>query len=239
MRILITRPQEDAAAFAGRLAACGVESLIVPLMEIVFAPGVDVDLAGVRAVLLTSANGARALAVSDSARHVPVIAVGPATAQAAREAGFSVMAVAGGDVVSLAQTVRDTLAPQDGALLHISGSVVAGDLAGALGADGYTVRRLTAYDARTTTTLPEVAAQALRAGTLAGAAFFSPRSAATFARLVADARLDGTLGPLAGYCLSDAVARELGAPPWGGLRVAPRPDGEALAGLICADAGRP
>ena len=123
--------------------------------------------------------------------------------------------------------------------MSISGSVVAGDLAGALGRDGYTVRRLTAYHARTTTGLPEAVAEALRAETLAGAAFFSPRSAATFARLVAAARLDRTLRPLAGYCLSDAVVRELAAPPWGGLRVAPRPDGEALAGLICADAGRP
>ncbi|MDA0221387.1 MAG: uroporphyrinogen-III synthase [Proteobacteria bacterium] len=239
MRILITRPQEDAVAFAARLADCGVESLVVPLMEIVFEPAAGADLDGIRAVLLTSANGARALAAAGSGRDLPVIAVGPATAQAARQAGFAVMAVAGGDVVALARTVCDTLKPDDGTLLHVCGSVVAGDLAAALGGAGYTVRRFTAYQARTARVLPDDLAAVLRAGTADGAAFFSPRSAATFVRLTREAGLGGTLERLAGYCLSEAVARELTWPVWGVLRVASSPDGEALARLICADAERP
>jgi uroporphyrinogen-III synthase len=239
LRILITRPREDAEGFAARLAACGVESLIVPLMDVVFDRDATIDLEGVAAVLLTSANGARALAALGTPRGVPVIAVGPATAGAARQAGFDVAAVAGGDVVRLAETVRATLKPEAGALLHVSGSVVAGDLAGRLGEDGYTVRRVTAYSARAADILPAAATTALQAASLDGAAFFSPRSAALFARLVSNAGLGGTIQPLAGYCLSEAVARELSRPPWGALHVALRPDGDALAGLICAHAGRP
>ncbi len=239
MRILLTRPREDAEGFAARLADCGVESLIVPLMDVVFHHDVALNMDGLAAILLTSANGARALAALSAERAVPVIAVGPATARAAREAGFTVAAVAGGDVVRLAETVQENLDPVDGDLLHVSGSVVAGDLAGRLGDAGYTVRRATAYSARAADQLPGEAAAALAGGSLAGAAFFSPRSAALFARLVANAALGGTLLPLAGYCLSEAVARELSRPPWGALHVAPRPDGEALAGLICAQAGRP
>ena len=239
MRILITRPREDAAAFAARLAACGVESLVVPLMEVVIDAAATVDLAGVRAVLLTSANGARALAATCAERGVPVIAVGPATAQTAAESGFEVIAVAGGDVASMAETVRATLAPGEGDLLHVAGSVLAGDLAGLLAGAGFTVRRVTAYSAQVARRLPDAACRALADGSLDGATFFSPRSAATFAALAADAGLDGTLARLAGYCLSDAVARELSVPPWGVLHVAPRPNGEALAGLICGHAGQP
>lgn len=238
MRILITRPREDAERFAARLDGCGVESLIVPLMEVVFHHDAALDLEGIATVLLTSANGARALAALSAERSVPVIAVGPVTAQAARAAGFTVAAVAGGDVVRLAETVQATLDPVDGDLLHVSGSVVAGDLAGRLGEAGYTVRRASVYSVRAAETMPDEAAAALQAGSLDGAAFFSPRSAALFARLAANAALGGTIRSLAGYCLSDAVARELSRPPWGALHVAPRPDGEALAGLICTHAGR-
>lgn len=238
MRILITRPREDAAAFAERLGACGVESLVVPLMEIVFEAGLDLDLRDVRAILLTSANGARALDQLCPTRDLPVFAVGPATAQAARDAGFRDIAVSGGDVVHLAETVRATLPAGPGVLLHVSGSVVAGDLAGRLGRAGYTVRRATAYSARPMTILPQAVRDALTGGAIEGVAFFSPRSAALFHGLIEAAGLGGTLGRLTGYCLSDAVARDLPAPPWGATAVAARPDGEALAELICADAGR-
>lgn len=237
MRILITRPAEDAAAFAARLAECGVASLVVPLMTVRYAASLSLDLAGVRAVLLTSANGARALAAATAERVVPVVAVGPATAAAAREAGFAEVAVSGGDVEALAATVAATIRPEEGALLHVAGSVVAGDLAGRLGAAGYDLRRVVAYSAEPATVLPREIAAALVDGGLDGAAFFSPRSAATFARLVEAAALGGTLRGLTGYCLSRAVAGALAGTAWGGLRVAPIPDGEALAALICAEAG--
>ncbi|MEE8274408.1 MAG: uroporphyrinogen-III synthase, partial [Alphaproteobacteria bacterium] len=98
MRVLITRPREDAEALAEALAVRGVEALVEPLLEIVpLNPG-DFDLAGVQAALLTSANGARALAAATGSRDVPVLAVGEATAAAARAAGFAEVAVAGGDV---------------------------------------------------------------------------------------------------------------------------------------------
>ena len=100
VRVLITRPREDAEALAEALAVRGVEALVEPLLEIVpLNPG-DFDLAGVQAALLTSANGARALAAATGLRDVPVLAVGEATAAAARAAGFAEVAVAGGDVAA-------------------------------------------------------------------------------------------------------------------------------------------
>lgn len=238
MRILITRPREDAGSFAERLAACGVESLVIPLMEVVIDRSLDLDLRDVRAILLTSANGARALGEVCPTRDLPVFAVGPATAQAAHDLGFGDITVSGGNVVFLAETVRATLPAGPGVLLHVSSSVVAGDLAGRLGEAGYTVRRATAYSARPVARLPQAARDALTGETLDGAAFFSPRSAAIFDGLIEAAGLRGTLCHLTGYCLSDAVARDLPAPPWGATAIAARPDSEALAELICADAER-
>src|SRR5205085_7458912 len=88
MRILITRPREDAERFARALTALGHEAVIESLLDVVFLPGPALDLIGVQALMLTSANGARAAAQRTAARNIAVVAVGPATAAAAREAGF-------------------------------------------------------------------------------------------------------------------------------------------------------
>lgn len=238
MKLLVTRPADDAADFSDRLAACGVEPVLAPLIEIRFDPDLSLDLFDVQAVLLTSANGARALAGATTERHVHVVAVGPATAAAARQAGFTEVKVAGGDVDRLAATVRSGLRPQDGPLLHVAGSTVAGDLRGTLEKAGFFVRRVVGYTAQAAERLPEAAETALRDGGLDGAAFFSPRTAATFVKLVTAAGLDAGVSALDAYCLSAAVADRCGALSWRAIHVAAAPDGEALATLICAHAGR-
>ena len=67
---MITRPLEDATSLAERLRGLGHEGVLEPLLEIRFKDGVTVDLAGVAAILATSANGIRALARRTS-NHKP------------------------------------------------------------------------------------------------------------------------------------------------------------------------
>ncbi|MDP6883999.1 MAG: uroporphyrinogen-III synthase [Rhodospirillales bacterium] len=86
MRLLVTRPRDDAEALAGPLAALGIEILIEPLLGIRYRDGPPPDLAGVQAILATSANGVRALVRRCDDRDVAVFAVGDATARAARAA---------------------------------------------------------------------------------------------------------------------------------------------------------
>ncbi len=57
------------------------------------------------ALALTSPNGVEAFAATVRERHWPVLAVGDATAQAARAAGFSEVASAGGDASDLARLI--------------------------------------------------------------------------------------------------------------------------------------
>ncbi|MCH7544423.1 MAG: uroporphyrinogen-III synthase [Proteobacteria bacterium] len=93
MRALITRPREDARGLAELLGRRGIECVIEPLLTIEPVKDAKIDFTGVQAVLLTSANGARALAAWDAGesagawRDLAVFTVGEATASAAREAG--------------------------------------------------------------------------------------------------------------------------------------------------------
>src|SRR5690348_10603821 len=92
MRVLVTRPREEAEALALRLEPLGFEPVIEPLIEVRFPADATVDVAGAQAVVFTSANGVRALKTarggSSLPRTLPVFAVGGTTAAAARAAGF-------------------------------------------------------------------------------------------------------------------------------------------------------
>src|SRR5882757_8597644 len=88
-RALVTRPRAEAAALAEALAARGIEAIVEPLLDIHYRDEPAPDLAGVQAVLCTSANGVRALARLSRGRKVPIFAVGEATAARAREEGFA------------------------------------------------------------------------------------------------------------------------------------------------------
>ena len=231
MKLLVTRPREDAATLIEAARARGLEPVLEPLLRIRFHADAAPALAGVQALLFTSANGVRAFAASSAERRLPALAVGDATARAAGAAGFAAVASAGGDVESLVRLVVARHAPDAGALLHAAGREVAGDLAGRLADAGFTMRRAVLYSAEAATELTAPTRAALNAGLLDLALFFSPRTAATFARLAAadfPARGDG---PVA-LCLSQAVAAALAGPSWRGLRVAAAPTQAALLAAL-------
>src|SRR5260221_6410979 len=178
MRALITRPIEDSGGLAAALSLRGVTPLSEPLLTIQPVPHPRMTLDGVQAVLLTSANGARAFGRATARRDLAVFAVGDATAQAARALGFAEIASAGGNVDDLTELVTARLDPRRGALLHAAGSAVAGDLAGRLTGAGFQVHRSVLYDAAPVAALTEAAVVRLRRRHIAAAFFFSPRTAA-------------------------------------------------------------
>ena len=202
------------------------------MLEIRYLPAVEVSLLGVQAILLTSANGARALARVTQVRDVAIFAVGEATARVAAEHGFAKITSAGGDVVELADLVSSTLAPEAGRLVHVGARQRAGDLAGSLGARGFEVDRVELYEAIAASHIDDDVARQLRAHEIDAAVFFSPRTAATFVNLVQHARLENTCQTLDAVCLSKAVAKELAATVWRHVVVAARPDQPALLAAL-------
>lgn len=237
MRLLLTRPQDDARPLAESLQALGHDTVLEPLLQVTWHDGAALDLADVQAVLLTSANGARALARRTPERAMPVLAVGDRTAQAAEAAGFTAVDSADGDVTTLADLVRRRLRPDDGAVLHVCAGTVAGDLAGDLTAAGFEVRRAVLYDTRPAGRFSPAGRQALADGALDGVLLYSPRTAATFVRLVQAERLDNCCRRLTMFALSPAVAEAAGDLPWGATRVAARPRQDALLALLRDDDG--
>jgi uroporphyrinogen-III synthase len=235
MRLLVTRPREDADALADALRALGVEPVLAPVMTIEPEPDIEIDLAGVQALLFTSANGVRVFAAASKVRDLPVLAVGDATARAAAKAGFAKIDSAGGDTHDLAALAAHTLDPKAGALFHPAGRDVAGPLKQALESQGFSVRRQTLYRASFARTLPDQARRAISDRTIDGVLFFSPRTAQSFVTLLREAALSDALSHSYAYCLSAAVAKIARDVQWKVVRVAAEPTQAALLELITTD----
>ena len=227
MRVLITRPEREATALATALGQRGHMAVIAPLFRLDFLhPPADfaAALGACQAVLLSSANGARALAEASEQRSKPVFAVGDTTAATAEGLGFTSVQSASGDSAALAELVRERLDPTQGPLVHVSGVDVAGEIA----PQGFEVRRFALYEAREAETLPDSARAALQARALDAATFFSPRAAALFARLVTAAGLAEACRPVAAVAISPAAAQPLAGLPFRSVVPARRPTRQAV-----------
>ena len=241
MRAVITRPQEDAERLAVPLRARGFSVLAEPLVTIRPLTGLVLKTDDLPARVLTSANGARALAavLRDSGQSdafaLPVLAVGEQTGRVAQDLGFRSIATAAGEVHSLAALARATLDPRAGPLLHAAGTHLAGDLAALLAAGGFTVRRERLYEAETAQHFSPPLVAALRDRRVDALFFYSPRTAQTFAALAQQDDLGDSCGTVTAYCLSEAVARALSPLTFAALRVAVEPGQEALLAAVDND----
>ncbi len=229
VRALVTRPAEDAGPLCRRLRALGIAPVAEPLLAIEPDGGRSLDLAGAQAVLVTSRNGARALAAATPARDVAVLAVGDATADTARAAGFTNVLSAGGASGDLERLVGARLDPDGGRLVHAAGETAAGDLAAALSAKGFTVDREVLYKAVPATALTATTAALISEARLAMALFFSPRTAAIFAALARADGLEAACAAVLAVFISPAASHEARALPWRGAWCAASPD---MAGFI-------
>ena len=232
MRLLVTRPQDDAENFASLLRARGHEAVVAPLMEVHFFPGPPIDLTGVQALLATSANGVRAVAARTARRDLMLYAVGPQTAEAARQAGFPMVNSAEGDSAALVERVARDADPKRGILLHAAGTETAGRVRHALLAHGFQVETAILYEARPAEVLPPIAADNLRSDGLDGVLLFSPRSAKTLAALVGAAGLSAHCNRLVAFCISAATAEGLSGLSFSRVAIAGALNQEAILALI-------
>ena len=232
MRVLITRPLKDANATAQVLRARGHDPIVAPLLEIRDREGVDASLNGVQAILATSANGIRALAKISPRRDLRVFAVGTQTAEAARVAGFRDVQSADGDAADLAKAVARWATSQGGALLHAAGAQTKGDLAAELTREGFAVRTIALYDAVAAAKFAPETEMALAGGAIDASLFYSPRTAAIFAALAQQSQL--RCDRIAALCISRSAADALNALTFRQIRVAARPNQEALLALLDA-----
>lgn len=206
--ILLTRPESASRRFAARLAGLGLAVVISPILRIVACDHDRAALARARGLVFTSAHGVPA---AGPGQGRPAICVGPATAEAARRAGFAVTEGPGD-----AQGMLPLLADLGPGWLHVHGTHVARMLP---------LPGIAVYDQQARP-LNETA-QAL----LAGAApvilpLFSPRSARLVAQAATGARAPLWLAPIS------QAAADGWAAPFARQALAVTPDAAGVAQAV-------
>ena len=228
--VLITRPEPGAGETAARVAALGLRPVIAPLLEIRLARPHLPPPSRLQAVLVTSGNAVAAL--PDSYRDVPLLAVGDATASRARDAGFGRVLSADGDARALAGLTARACQASGLPLLVASARRQGDELAADLRRRGFRVMRRVVYAAVPVASLPEPARDALAAGTVRAALFFSAETARHGVRLLRRARLHAALGQVDALAIGQPAAVALQGLHWRRIRVATQPTQDAMLALL-------
>lgn len=210
MRLWITRTEPAAHDTAARLSALGHDPVIAPLL-VVRTPGSGSLVPDHAALAFTSRNAVAVWAGLSPGRALPVFCVGDATAEAARAVGFTDVRSASGNATDLAALIRREAT---GPVLVPGPARPAADLAALVGPAVRVMPRAVYETVETGIPAPSP---------VEGILFHSARAAAAFASRHA-ASAPGRIA----LALSDAVAEPLRALGFVEVRVAARPDEDAL-----------
>ena len=227
MRVLVTRPQADAARTAARLAARGHEAVVAPVPRSCRRgerlrpcvrrrrPDERPRAAGPAAVLGTAAAGLRG---------------GARTGAAAPAAGFAQVRAAGGDARALWRALVAAIPPPARPAPRRRARPQGG-AGGVPTRAGYRVQVWEAYEARAAARLPDNLPPLLKAGRIDAALHYSRRSAGLFVELCTREGCLPAFRALAHVCLSADVAiplRGVGVDPV----IAAAPDEESLVAAL-------
>lgn len=208
-RLLVVRPEPGATATLEKARAKGLDAAAVPLFEVHALDWEAPEPSNFDGILLTSANAVRQAGEKlKKYRGLQAYAVGDATADAAREAGFGIASVGKAGVDRLLGSIDPEMK-----LLHPCGE-------DRRSPDG-PKQRITAVPVYRAVALPDP-----ELGDLSGAVVLahSPRAAARLAELVKD-RSNTCVA-----AISDAAAEALGR-GWARVEVADEPTDDALLAL--------
>jgi uroporphyrinogen-III synthase len=228
--VLITRPVPGACDTAKRVTEIALEPIIAPMLNIRMSPCSLPPAERLQAIVTASGNAIAALPAS--LRHLPLFAVGDATASRARAAGFARVTSADGDAGALAALTARTCNRNGLTLLLAAGRGQGMALAADLRARGFRVVRRAVYAAVPVPALPLVAGQALVAGQVVAAMFFSAETARHCVRLIQRARLHEVVRTVDALAIGKPAAVALQALPWRRIRVAARPTQDAMLALL-------
>ena len=227
MRVLVTRPQAEAARTAQALRDLGHQPVLLPLTRIE-ATDAAIPAEPYDAVVATSANALCGRDVPESVLTRPFFAVGGRTAEAARAAGFADVRTGTGTAARLALRIVQDIGVA-GRVLFLAGCLRKPDLALALDEAGLRLIVVETYRAGAAA-LAETdwaSAQPIEA-----VLHYSRASAERYAALALRMAKGVRDGGAAQLCLSADVAQGLSTLPHARIFIAEGPDELSLFALL-------
>lgn len=232
LRVLVTRPQPDAALTAAKLEAAGYQPVCLPVSETV-ATGALLPQHDFDALAVTSANALRHIEPHFFApyRHLQVYAVGDKTASVAKECGFEAIYAGDGWGLHLGRHVAARV-PAGSHILYLTGKIRRPDFEAQLSAAGIQLTVAETYDTCPVSYSDAELSRILAAGHSDVILLYSAVAAKQFVALNDQAQ--GAFIRHAKYifCLSQRIAAELPEDCSARVQISETPDEDALLRLL-------
>jgi len=231
LRVLVTRPEPGASRTARRLQERGFQPVVLPLTETVALPA-DAGFVTGDAVAVTSANAVRHTAneVIAALAALPCHAVGARTAEAARKMGFSSVIEGSGDAEALADAIAAALPGK--AITYLCGRVRFPMFEQRLEAAGVRVRAVETYDTLPVPYSDETILALLSGQSVDAVLLYSAKAAVAMQALSKRPALQEAFEKIQVFALSARIAAAFGDGAGKTIRIAARPDEEALLALL-------
>lgn len=199
MKILITRPIDEATALAKEITDLGHHPVIAPLLEIELFQSIDFkDFGKYEAIIISSKNTLKAISNAD--KKLKLFIVGEQSTEFAKSLGFINTTYAGSNITELKKYIDPC-----NNLLYLSGIDISDDLSSL----GNKITRLEVYQAKAIKSASNDFLSFIKLNHLKLCVFFSKRTAQIFLNLIKKYKLESYCDKMISLSLSDAIDNNL------------------------------
>lgn len=199
MKILITRPIDEAICLSQKLGTLGYDSVICPLLEVKIFNDINFAILDkYDAIIVSSSNAIKAIAKAN--KKLKLFIVGKKTTEFAKTMGFKNSIYSGANINELKDTIQDY-----SNLLYLSGVDISDDLSSL----EKNIDRLNVYEAKMVESVPDNFLAFIKRDHLKLSLFFSKRTALAFLNLIHENKLEPYCGNIISLSLSKKISDTL------------------------------
>ncbi len=214
MHILLTRPLEDIQELILKFQELGHVVSHMPVIKIEKVNYKSINFSEFSGIIFTSSNAIKHLDTRLIDKNKICFCVGSATEKKARSAGFQNVISADGNVSNLKELILQNFNPSSGKLLYVSGEVTTNDLDQDLISNGYNVKRIINYTARSIENLDEKFIEKLKQKMPDIVYVYSQNSALSFLKLIKNYNLSDFWMNTNLMCISEKTSSILNEIKW-------------------------
>ena len=214
MHILLTRPLEDIEELILKFKKLGHIVSHMPVIKIEKVNYENTNFSEFSGIIFTSSNAIKYLDTKLLDKNKICFCVGNATEKKARSLGFQNVISADGNVSNLKELILQNFSPSSGKLLYISGEVITDELDQDLISNGYDVKRIINYTAKSIENLDEKFIQNLKQTMPDIVYIYSQNSALSFLKLIKNYNLGDFWMNTNLMCISEKTSSILNEIKW-------------------------
>ena len=214
MHILLTRPLEDIQELILKFQELGHVVSHMPVIKIEKVNYKSINFSEFSGIIFTSSNAIKYLDTRLIDKNKICFCVGSATEKKARSVGFQNVISTDGNVSNLKELILQNFNHSSGKLLYISGEVITNDLDQDLISNGYDVKRIINYTAKSIENLDEKFIEKLKLKMPEIVYIYSQNSALSFLKLIKNYNLGDFWMNTNLMCISEKTSAILNEIKW-------------------------